>query len=185
MKSPRIPDLTPAEFTDRQKKLFDEIAGPRGGVVRGPFAIWLRHPELVEKANEFGSHLRMGTSVPRHLSELAILVTAHFWSASYEWCAHAEAAAKAGISSEIIEAIRTGKNPYFEDEVEQIVYTLATELYETHFISDTVYEQAIELMGQELIIDLIAILGFYTMVALTLNGFHAPVPDGTSDPFSE
>ena len=67
----RIPDLEPAEMNEVQKRLFDEIAGPRGGVVRGPFAIWLRNPELVDKANQLGNLLREGTSVPQRLSELA------------------------------------------------------------------------------------------------------------------
>lgn len=184
MKPQRIPDLDPGEMSERQKELFDAIAGPRGGVVRGPFAIWLRHPDLVEKANELGGHLRMGTGVPRHLSELAVLVTARFWTASYEWYAHADTAADVGIDPAIIEAIRLGQTPEFSDETQETVYALATELYETRFISDPVYERAIALMGQDQVIDLVAVLGFYTMVALTLNGFHAPLPDGAADPFA-
>ena len=183
MRQPRIPDLKENEMTDRQQQLFQEIAGPRGGVVRGPFAIWLRHPDLAEKANEFGSHLRMNTSVPRQLSELAILVTARFWSASYEWHAHADAAVEAGIEGDTVEAIRLGLEPQFKDQRQASVYNLAKELYENRFISDTTYNKAIEILGQAQVIDLVAILGFYTMVALTLNGFHAPLPDGAVDPF--
>ena len=183
MRQPRIPDLKENEMTDRQQQLFQEIAGPRGGVVRGPFAIWLRHPDLVEKANEFGSHLRMNTSVPRQLSELAILVTARFWSASYEWHAHADAAVEAGIEGDTVEAIRLGLAPQFKAPRQASVYNLAKELYENRFISDTTYNKAIEILGQAQVIDLVAILGFYTMVALTLNGFHAPLPDGAADPF--
>lgn len=184
MKKPRIPDLAPGELTDRQKALFEKIAGPRGGVVRGPFAIWLRHPDLVERANEFGNLLREGTSVPQRLSELGILVTARFWRASYEWHAHAGTAARLGLDPEIIEAIRTGGTPRFDDETEAVVHALATELYETRFISDALYERAIRAMGEDQVIDLVAILGFYTMVALTLNAFHAPLPEGAEDPFA-
>lgn len=183
MKPQRIPDLDPAEMSDRQKDLFDAIAGPRGGVVRGPFAIWMRHPDLVDKANEFGNHLRAGTSVPAHLSELGILVTAHFWQASYEWFAHAGTAEKVGIDPAVIEAIRTGATPRFSDDAQEIVYTLSRELYETKFISDSVYERALDILGQDQVIDLVAILGFYTMVAMTLNGFQAPLPEGAEDPF--
>jgi len=170
-------------MTARQQQLFQEVAGPRGGVVRGPFAIWLRHPDLVEKANEFGSHLRMNTSVPRELSELGILITARFWSASYEWYAHADAAVEAGIEGKAVEAIRLGLEPQFSDQRQRSVYNLAKELYEDRFISDSSYDKAIEILGQEQVIDLVAILGFYTMVALTLNSFHAPLPDGAVDPF--
>jgi len=188
MSSPRdqrIPDLRPELLSDRQKELFDTIAGTRGGVVRGPFAIWLRHPHLVEKANDFGSHLRSGTDVPAHLSELAILVTARFWNASYEWFAHAGAAEKAGISPVAIDAIRTSRVPAFDDAAEQCVYDLTKELYDTKFISDKLYARAIDLLGQDQVIDLVAIIGFYSMVALTLNAFHAPLPEGAKDPFAD
>lgn len=185
VKTQRIPDLQPDELSGRQKQLFDRIAGTRGGVVRGPFAIWLRHPDLVEKADDFGSHLRSGTDVPPRLSELAILVTARFWTASYEWYAHAAAAEKAGIGAEHIETIRSGGSPSFTDPDEQCVFNLATELYETRFIADDTYQQAVDLLGQDQVIDLIAIIGFYSMVALTLNAFHAPLPDGAKDPFAD
>lgn len=185
LKKQRIADLSPADMTDRQKQLFDIIAGTRGGTVRGPFAIWLRHPDLVEKADDFGSHLRSGTDVPARLSELAILVTARFWNASYEWYAHAGAAEKAGVSPAHIDAIRTGGTPGFANADEQCVYDLSKELYETKFISDETYDRAIELLDQDRVIDLVAIIGFYSMVALTLNAFHAPLPDGAEDPFSD
>jgi len=184
-KPQRIPDLGPEDLSARQKELFDAIAGPRGGVVRGPFAIWMRHPDLVEKANEFGNHLREGTSVPAHLSELAILVTARFWNASYEWFAHAETAAKLGIDAGIIDAIRKGAKPDFSDPVEECVYDLSRELYDAKFISDPTYNRALEIMGQEQVIDLVAILGFYSMVAMTLNAFHAPIPEGAPDPLPD
>lgn len=184
-KAQRIPDLRHEDLSARQKQLFDRIAGTRGGVVRGPFAIWMRHPDLVEHADRFGSHLRSGTDVPRHLSELAILVTARFWNASYEWYAHAGAAEDAGIAAADIEAIRAGDIPVFSDATEQCVYTLARELYETKFIGDVTYNQAIDLLGEDQVIDLIAIIGFYSMVALTLNAFHAPLPDGAIDPFAD
>ena len=184
-KKQRIADLSPADMSDRQKRLFHTIAGTRGGLVRGPFAIWLRHPDLVEKADDFGSHLRSGTDVPPRLSELAILVTARFSDASYEWYAHAGAAKKAGISPENIEAIRAGSTPVFLNADEQCVYDLSKELYETKFVSDETYSRAIELLDQDRVIDLVAIIGFYSMVALTLNAFHAPLPEGAEDPFSD
>lgn len=184
MKEPRIPDLAPETMDDRQKALFEAIAGPRGGVVRGPFAIWLRHPDLVEKANELGNHLRDGTSVPKHLSELAILVTARFWSASYEWYAHAAMAEKVGVPKDVIETIRAGGTPRFDDPEAAIVYAVSVETYRDKEISEATYAKALEVLGQEKVIDLIAILGFYTMVALTLNAFHAPLPPGAEDPFA-
>ena len=184
MKPQRIPDLTPDEMDERQRALFEAIAGPRGGVVRGPFAIWLRHPELVEKANALGNHLRDGTSLATRLSELAILVTARFWGASYEWYAHETLARNAGVEQAVIEAIRDDREPVFDDPEAAIVYRVSRALYCAKEIPDETYREAIEILGRERTVDLIAILGFYTMVAMTLNAFNAPLPDGAADPFA-
>ena len=180
---PRIPALSPDDLSGRQKELFDAIAGPRGGVVRGPFAIWLRHPDLVEKANELGNHLREGTDVPRRLSELSILVTARSWNASYEWYAHERMAAECGIDQAIIDAIRANQTPVFDNPLEDAVYRVTLELQRDKAISDESYRAAVEALGQDQVIDLVAIIGFYTMVAITLNAFNAPLPEGAEDPF--
>ena len=180
---PRIPALNPEHFSKRQQELFDAIAGPRGGVVRGPFAIWLRHPDLVEKANDLGNHLREGTDVPRRQSELAILVTARAWNARYEWFAHEETAAKCGVDRKIIEAIRNNQVPVFDDAQDACVYKVTAELQRDKTICDQTYKAAIEAMGEDRVIDLVAIIGFYTMVAITLNAFNAPLPDGAKEPF--
>ncbi len=180
---PRIPPLSPDDLTERQRELFDAIAGPRGGVVRGPFAIWLRHPDLVEKANELGNFLREGTDVPRKLSELAILVTARAWNARYEWYAHERAAAGCGLDRAIIDAIRNNEIPVFADPADECVYQVAAELHRDKTVSDRTYEAAVAAMGEDQVIDLVAIIGFYTMVAITLNAFNAPLPEGAADPF--
>ena len=185
MKPQRIPDLAPDEMDDRQRDLFEAIAGPRGGVVRGPFAIWLRHPDLVEKANAFGNHLRDGTSLATHLSELAILVTARFWGARYEWHAHEGLARAAGVEDAVIEAIRGGREPHFDDPEAAAVYAVSRELYRAREIADETYRKGIEILGRTRMIDLVAILGFYTMVAMTLNAFNAPLPEGAADPFAQ
>ncbi|MDE0057715.1 MAG: carboxymuconolactone decarboxylase family protein [Defluviicoccus sp.] len=184
MKPQRIPDLTPEEMDEHQRALFEAIAGPRGGVVRGPFAIWLRHPDLVEKANALGNHLRDATSLATHLSELAILVTARFWGARYEWYAHEGLAAAAGVDRAVIEAIREGREPDFDDPEQAIVYRVGRALYRAKEIPDETYREAIGILGRERTIDLVAVLGFYTMVAMTLNAFNAPLPDGAADPFA-
>lgn len=180
---PRIAPLDPDALSARQRDLFDTIAGPRGGVVRGPFAIWLRHPDLVDKANELGNHLREGTDVPRKLSELAILVTARAWNARYEWYAHERTAADCGLDGKIIEAIQTNETPEFQDPQEECVYNATLELHRDKTVSDPTYAAAVAALGEDRVIDLVAIIGFYTMVAITLNTFNAPLPEGAEAPF--
>jgi 4-carboxymuconolactone decarboxylase len=175
----RVPDLAPADRTPEQVKIFDEIAGPRGGVVRGPFAIWLRNPELADKANQLGNALRVKGKLDKRLFELAILVVARGWTAQYEWFAHAEAALAAGLGADTIEDLRQGKEPALTRADERIVYKVAYELQVHHKISDATYAEAEQALDLPLLIELVSVVGFYTMVAIVLNGFEAPVPGGS------
>jgi 4-carboxymuconolactone decarboxylase len=172
---PRVEDLDPAALTPRQKAVHAAIAGSRGGVVRGPFAIWLRHPAIAEHADRLGTALRNG-SLDRRLFELMVLIVARHWSAQYEWFAHAKQALTAGLSAEVLAAIRDRRKPDLARADETLVYNLVTEVNETRTLSQATYDRAIELLGLERVIELITAIGFYTMVAVVLNGFDAPVP---------
>jgi 4-carboxymuconolactone decarboxylase len=174
----RVPDLKPEEMSERQKQLAAEIGGPRGGVVRGPFAIWLRNPELVDKANQLGNLLREGTSVPRRLSELAILVAARHWTAQYEWFAHEQQALDRGVARDVVEAIRARKTPSFAKADERATYAICHEMYENKKVSDATYKAAVDTLGQQMVIELITIATFYAMIAMFLVTFEAPVPGG-------
>lgn len=175
----RVKDLDPVEHTPEQAMIFKEIAGPRGGVVRGPFAIWLRNPELADKANQLGNALRINGKLDKRLFELAILVVARSWTAQYEWFAHAEAALAAGLEASTIQALQRAEEPNLIKSDEQIVYKVSYELMQDHKVSDATYQQAEQALGLPLLIELISVIGFYTMVAVVLNGFEAPVPGGS------
>lgn len=178
----RISDLKPEEMTPEQIRLAEEIGASRGGVVRGPFAIWLRNPALVDHANKFGSFLRSSTSVPKRLSELAILVTARHWTAQYEWHAHEKAARDAGLTESVIESIRGRRRPTFAKQDEAVVYDLLHELYEKHAVADQTYKRSIETLGQAMTIEFVTIASFYSMVAMVLVAFDAPLPPGVKPP---
>ena len=173
---PRVPDLSPEEMSPKQKELADEIAGTRGGAVRGPFAIWLRTPEMAEKANSFGNALRLEGTLDKRLFELAVLVVARSYSAQYEWFAHEWQALKAGVATETVEAIRAAQRPDLSREDEAIVYQVAYELSYERDLSETTYAKAESFLGLNLLIELITQIGFYTLVAVVLKGFDAPVP---------
>jgi 4-carboxymuconolactone decarboxylase len=174
----RIPDLAPEEMTERQKALAHQIASTRGGVLRGPFAIWIRNPDLVERANAIGDFLREGTTVPRRLSELAILVTARHWTAQYEWFAHERQALEVGVPQAVVEAIKARRRPSFADDKDRVVYELCAELYENKRVSDATYRAAEAALGRDMVIELVTIATFYAMIAMVLVTFEAPVPGG-------
>jgi 4-carboxymuconolactone decarboxylase len=149
-------------------------------VVRGPFAIWMRTPEIADKANQFGNALRVSGLLDRRLFELMVLIVARHWSAQYEWFAHEPAALKAGLAPEIVEAIRRRQPPGFARSDERLVFDLVTELNERHTVTDATYAAAVETFGLDLVIELVTAAGFYTLVAMMLKAFDAPVPGGVA-----
>src|SRR5213076_3605312 len=118
----RYLDITAAEMNPAQKRVHDLIVSGLRGRFGGPFQLLIRAPEICEYASKLGEHLRWGTSLPDRLSELAIITTARFWRAQYEWYAHAPLAEKAGVPAVAIEMIRTGGTPVFTDKDEALVY---------------------------------------------------------------
>lgn len=174
----RLPDLQLTELTSEQKRIYDEIAGTRSGVVRGPFAIWLRTPVLADLANQFSKALRVNGKADKRLIELAVLVVVRHWSAQYAWFVHERAALKAGVSAEVVEAIRNRRLPEFVREDERLVYEVITELAETRTLNQASYDRALDALGLEPLIELITAAGFYTLIAMILNAFDAPVPGG-------
>ena len=175
----RLPDLRYDQMTTEQRRVHDEIAaGPRGHVV-GPLQVWLHAPGLADVAQKLGAYARFKTSLPPELSELAILVTGSAWQAEFEWYAHARLARAAGIPEPVIEAIRTGAEPELADPQARAVYAVARELHATRALSETTYAQAEAALGREGLVDLVGILGYYTLVSMTLNAFDVPTPDGS------
>ena len=174
----RVPNVPLEEMTAEQRRVHQEIGGARGGVVRGPFGIWLRNPQLADHANQFGNVFRLAGKLEKRLFELMVLVVARHWSAQYEWFVHENHGLEAGLAQEIVDAIRTRSAPEFAREDERVVYDTITELNETRTLSQPTYGRALAALGLDLLIELIAAAGFYTMVAMTLNAFDAPVPDG-------
>ena len=174
----RVPDVAPEDMTVAQKRVYEEIGGAREGLVRGPFAIWLRNPEIADHANRFGNALRLGGKLDRRLFEIMVLVVARHWSAQYEWFVYEKAGLEAGLTQAVVDAIRTRCAPEFLREDERLVYDTINELNETRTLSQPTYDCALAALGLDLLIELIAGAGFYTMVAMTLNTFDAPVPGG-------
>lgn len=157
------------------------ISGPRGGL-RGPFEAWLRAPGLADRAQKLGEYCRFGTSVPRELSEFAILLTGRHWKSQFEFWAHARLAREAGLPGDIIEAIRTGSQPAFRNEAQRAVYALVTGYFATNRVADATYREALEALGERGLVELVGIVGYYGLVSMTLNVFEVGLPPGEPDP---
>lgn len=178
----RIPFPSPDNMTPEQRRVYDAVvAGPRGVVV-GPLRAALHSPELAERWQRLGEYLRFDMSVPARLRELAIIVTARRWNSQLEWLVHAEAASKAGLAAPIIEAIRGGEAPVFEDPDEAAVYEFAREIQERGRVSESIYQRVWERWKALGVVELTALIGYYTMVSMTLNAHEIPLPDGRQPP---
>jgi 4-carboxymuconolactone decarboxylase len=174
----RIKDIATEEMNADQRRIADEIAaGPRGKL-QGPLKVWLHSPALADKAQRLGQFCRYETSLPTHLSELAILVTGRFWDAEFEWYAHKKIGLNAGLDPALVEAIRRRKVPSFKSDAERIVYEFATQLHRDHRVGDATYAEAMVEFGETGVVDLVGILGYYTLISMTLNTFHVPLPNG-------
>ena len=178
----RLPPIPEADMTARQKEVAAGIAGGPRGAIRGPFPAMLRSPEVADRFQKVGEYCRFQTSIPQDLNELAILVTARAWSAQFEWYAHHLLALKAGLPDAIAQDIAAGRRPADMTPDQAIVFEFCDELHRTKQVSDATYAATKARFGEHGVIDLIAVSGYYTAVAMTLNVAQVPVPPGVPLP---
>jgi len=179
---PRFPPIAAESMTPQQRETADAIAsGPRGGL-RGPFQAWLRSPELADRLQRVGEFVRFSSSVPARLNELAILITARAWDAQFEWWAHHRLALEAGLDPAIAKAIAEGRRPASMQADEAVVYDFCTELRATRRVSDATVARALHLLGEQGVIELIGVSGYYDIVSMTLNVAEVALPEGVEPP---
>ena len=171
----RIPELERYQLSPEQTKVYDAILASRGSL-HGPFRVWLHSPELAQRAHQLGEHARFRTTLPDRIRELAILVTARFWDAQIEWSIHEPVGREAGLPRAIIEDIKRRRTPEFERGDEKSVYNYTFELLRDHFVEDDVFAAAAEHLGPRGVTELTILIGYYSLVALSLNAFRIPMP---------
>ena len=176
MTQDRLPPIPTSQWTDAQRASADEIIqGPRGAVVE-PFIPLLRSPELCTHAQRMGAYLRYRSAIGLRLSELAILVTARHWSQPVEWAIHAPIAIREGISEAAVQAIGLRQVPLFTRADEQLVHDFASQSLVRKSVDDATWAAAREQLGEQGIVDLLGIVGYYTMLSVVMNGAQTPVP---------
>lgn len=181
---PRIPLPGPEEMTPEQRAVHDAVvSGPRG-VMIGPLRAAIHSPDLAARWSALGEALRFNTILPKRLNELAILVTGRRWTAQIEWWVHAKAAAAAGLPAPIIEAIRIGAAPSFDDPDDAAIYEFSRQLQQTGTVAPAIYAAVTDRWGPRGVVELTAVIGYYTLVAMTLNVHEIPLPDGVAPPLA-
>ena len=181
----RMPEMTLDQMTPAQRSIAEAIMnGPRGRM-RGPFNTWLRSPVLADRLQKVGEYVRFNTSLDKRVNEMAILMTAQAWGVQYEWYAHAPLAIKAGLDPEVVKAIGAGRKPEKMKDDEAIVWEFSTQLRRDHSVDDATYAKALEKFGEQGIVDLIAVNGYYDVVSMTLNVAHVRAPTEAEMPFKQ
>jgi 4-carboxymuconolactone decarboxylase len=174
----RLPPIAADKLTDAQKKAIEEFKAARGNDISGPFVPLLRSPEVMTRARAMGDYLRFKSALSPRLCEFVILLTARRWTQHYEWHAHAPLAVKGGLKQAIIDAIAEGRRPLKMASDEQALYELVDELLTNRSVSDRTYANAVAAVGEQGLIDAVAIVGQYSMLAMVLNTARTPLPPG-------
>jgi 4-carboxymuconolactone decarboxylase len=173
----RLPPIPQGQMTAAQKAVADElISGPRGKLV-GPFVPLMRSPGLLGRVQKVGEYLRFESGLPDAIKELAILVVARLWDQRFEWSFHLPLALKAGVSRAAAEAIAEGRKPESLTSIERAAYDLLSELNSTKGVSDTVWRRAELAFGEQGVIDLIGLNGYYALLAMVMNAARTPAED--------
>jgi 4-carboxymuconolactone decarboxylase len=182
----RLTKKTPDELNELQREQYDRIASGRepreDGQLGGPFDPWIRSPELARRAFAFGGYVWERTTLDRGIVELAIIVTARYWRSNVEWVAHAATARRYGISQTVIDSVFNQQRPNESSEEILTAYDFCRVLHETKDVPREIYDRSVGLFGEQGVMELIATIGYYTMVSMTLNAF-AIETQGGEEPF--
>lgn len=167
------------DATGEVRRVGDMIFTERGEDYGGPSAVMIRVPELAERFDRLRQYLVHESSLTRPLQQIAILIVVRKFLAQYAWQVRVTVCRELGVAEEIIEAVREGCRPNFTDAKNAAVYDFVRELLDTNRICDETHGRAREVLGEEGVIELVGLVGLYTMLSFTCNAFEPPLmPDG-------
>lgn len=178
----RMPAIPESEMSDEQKKIAEEIiAGPRGKV-EGPYWPILRSPGFAGCIQNVGAYFRYDCPLDRKINEMAALMTARSWSQQFVWDVHILQALEAGLAREICIALAEGRRPEGMAEDEEALWDFVTELSLSKGVSDPTYERAVEMFGEDGVVDVMGIVGYYTTLGMIMNVGRTPMLDDRRPP---
>jgi len=175
----RLPPLIVDQLTEQQAQALADFKAARGEPT-GPWIALLRSPDLMTRTRALSDYLRFESPLPGYLREFVILMTARQWGQNYEWNAHYTIALDEGFSAEMAQAIAEGRRPDGMVEEEAILYDFCTELQRNHSVSDATYDKAVERFGEQGVVEVVSLAGYYTMISMILNTARTPLPAGAS-----
>ncbi len=191
----RLPGLRPEELTDDQRDLYESIAGgdrardasfrltEADGSLVGPFNTLLLSPVVGDAVQSVGAAIRFGCGLSSLVREIAILAVAAHRRSPFEWWAHEPIGRRAGLDDAQIAALHAGEMPSFHDDTAAATYAFCKALINGVRPDDASYEAAHEALGLDGVMELVTLVGYYTLLAQLMETFDVGVPSGETSPF--
>jgi 4-carboxymuconolactone decarboxylase len=180
----RFPEIPLEKLTPDQKKWADSVSAPPRGAnfKQPPYRIYLRSPALAERITGLSDYLRWNTQFPARLTEFAILLSARNQNVRWAWRSHYKAAIRGGLDPRVGTELAAGKRPAGMQDDEAALYDLATEIFRDKKVSDATYAAALAKFGEQGIVELISLMGYYDLVGMLLIAGNAVPPDDPEVP---
>jgi 4-carboxymuconolactone decarboxylase len=181
----RFPQITVDQLDPESQKLAKEIIGFSSVGLGGPYNVMFRSPIFADRMKKLLDYLRFNTSLPKRLNEFAILIQGRLWTSQVEWYAHYPLALKAGLPQQVADDLKANIRPRDMKEDEAMVYDVSMEMAKNHQISDALFYKAKSVLGEQQLVDLIAVSGTYVTVAMLLSLGEESSPADKPLPFPE
>lgn len=184
-KPKRLPQLTMENIPPQSRPLAQEIIAISSVGLAGPYNVMLRSPVFADRMKRLLDYLRFETSLPKRLNEFAILIQGRLWTSQVEWYAHYPLALKAGLRASVADDLKANIRPREMQPDEAVVYDVCMTMSTKHEISDELFNRAKALLGEQQLVDLIAVSGTYVTVAMLLSLGEESSPADKPLPFPE
>ncbi|MCC7227317.1 MAG: carboxymuconolactone decarboxylase family protein [Burkholderiaceae bacterium] len=181
----RFPQLTLETVAPESRALAEDILKISSIGLGGPYNVMLRSPVFAERIKLLLDYLRFGTSLSKRLNEFAILIQARIWTSQVEWYAHYPIALRAGLPASVADDLKANIRPRNMQPDEEVTYDVCMTMTREHEISDELFARAREVLGEQQLVDLIAVSGTYVTIAMLLSLGREPIPEGKPLPFPE
>ena len=167
----RLKEVAAGEMSAEQNTIAERISKTIGGI-HGPYAAWIKRPKLADAMFGVLTALRDLSIVPRRTRMVATLTVIRHWGADYAWGVNKPLALDAGVPAAVVDAIETRNTPKFDDAGDQLAHSVASELLTDRKLSDVTFEKARAALGEEALVELVSVVGYFSAVALTVVAYE-------------
>jgi 4-carboxymuconolactone decarboxylase len=124
---------------------------------------------------KIGTFLNKAGSLSEREVELVICIIANHWKGEYVWASHVRTCRGLGVAQGVFDAMKAGETPQFDNERERAIYDLATIAMAPGGGADEVFDRADRVLGRNGIAEVIALMGYYSAVAMGMKLHRVPV----------